>query len=61
MVLAIEAELKGKRIPVCDLTTEAAIAPSTWSRWKAGTNSPYMETWAEVMEAKARLIKRGKK
>jgi lambda repressor-like predicted transcriptional regulator len=61
MVLAIEAELKGKGIPVCNLTTEAGIAPSTWTRWKAGSNSPYMETWAEVIEAKARLIKKGKK
>jgi hypothetical protein len=61
MVLAIEAELKGKGIPVCDLTTEAGIAPSTWTRWKAGSNSPYMESMGGSSEAKSRLLKRGKK
>jgi hypothetical protein len=61
MVLAIEAELKGKGIPVCDLTTEAGIVPSTWTRWKSGSNSPTLKAWNETLEAKARLIKRGKK
>ena len=61
MVLAIEAELKAKKIPVCRLTAEAGIMPSTWSRWKAGSNAPYMETWNTVLEAKARLLKRGRK
>ena len=60
-VLAIEAELKAKKIPVCRLTAEAGIMPSTWSRWKAGSNAPYIETWDKVLEAKARLMKRGKK
>jgi hypothetical protein len=61
MVLAIEAELKGKGIPVCDLTTEAGIVPSTWTRWKSGSNSPTLKAWNETLEAKARLIRRGKK
>jgi hypothetical protein len=59
MVLAVEAELKGRKIPVSDLTTEAGLAPSTWSRWKAGTNSPTMKAWTQTLDAKARLMKRG--
>lgn len=61
MVLAIEAELRGRKIPVCDLTAEANIAPSTWSRWKAGSNCPTMRAWVGALEAKARLLKRGKR
>jgi hypothetical protein len=61
MILALEAEIKGNKIPVSDLTKEAGIAPSTWSRWKAGSNSPTMSTWNDILEAKARLMKRGKR
>jgi hypothetical protein len=61
MVLAVEAELKGRKIPVSDLTTEAGLAPSTWSRWKSGSNSPTMKAWTQTLEAKARLLKRGKR
>jgi hypothetical protein len=61
MVLAVEAELKGRKIPVSDLTTEAGIAPSTWSRWKSGDNSPTLKVWTQALDAKARLMKRGKR
>jgi hypothetical protein len=61
MVLAVEAELKGRKIPVSDLTAEAGIAPSTWSRWKSGHNSPTLKVWTQTLDAKARLIKRGRK
>jgi hypothetical protein len=61
MVLAVEAELQGKGIPVVHLTTEAGIAPSTWSRWKSGSNSPTMKAWTQTLEAKARLLKRGRR
>jgi hypothetical protein len=61
MVLAVEAELKGRKIPVSDLTTEAGIAPSTWSRWKSGDNSPTLKVWTQTLDAKARLLKRGKR
>jgi hypothetical protein len=61
MVLAVEAELKGRKIPVSDLTTEAGIAPSTWSRWKSGDNSPTLKVWTQALDAKARLLKRGKR
>lgn len=60
MILALEAELKGRKIPVSDLTKEAGIVPSTWSRWKAGLTGPNMSTWNDILEAKARLMKRGK-
>jgi hypothetical protein len=59
MVLAVEAELKGRKIPISDLTAEANIAPSTWSRWKAGSHCPTMRAWVGTLEAKARLMKRG--
>jgi hypothetical protein len=61
MVLAVEAELKGRKIPISDLTAEANIAPSTWSRWKAGSHCPTMRAWIGALDAKARLMKRGKK
>jgi hypothetical protein len=61
MIFALEAELKGRKIPVSDLTKEAGIAPSTWSRWKAGVTGPNMSTWNDILDAKARLMKRGRK
>lgn len=61
MVLAVETELKSRKIPISDLTTEADIAPSTWSRWKAGSNSPTLKVWKQTLDAKVRLLKREKK
>jgi predicted transcriptional regulator len=33
------------------LCQDAGVAPSTWTRWKAGLTEPNMRTWRRVEQA----------
>lgn len=47
----IELRLKAAGKSVSGLCIEAAIARSTWDRWKRGETEPNTKTWRAVLAA----------
>lgn len=52
----IEAALRQRGTSVSRLCREAAIARSTWDRWKRGETAPNTKTWETVRSAFSRIV-----
>jgi len=52
----MEGKLREAGVPVDALCASANIRRSTWTRWKAGVNSPNLTTWDRVSTAFGRLV-----
>lgn len=45
----IEARLKKAGVGIDDFCRSVGVNRSTWQRWKAGENSPKLDTWKKVL------------
>lgn len=50
-IAEMERGLSGAGRTVKDLCDAADVSQSTWTRWKAGSNSPTFSTWQKVRQA----------
>lgn len=55
----MEAALAARGVSVAELCRQAAIAETTWGRWKRKEVNPRMDTWDTVVSAYKVII--GKK
>lgn len=55
-ITALEAELSAASISVDTFLDRAGVDRSSWTRWKAGSFSPRMDSWAKVQDAARELI-----
>lgn len=55
-IRSIEQALADAGLSVRALCARAGVNQSTWTRWKAGSNTPNMSTWSRVQEAFESMI-----
>ena len=55
-IAQMEADLSSVGVTVKALCEEAGVNQSTWTRWKAGSHAPLMETWGKVCETYERIM-----
>lgn len=55
-IKALEAELSAASISVDAFLEKAGVDRSSWTRWKAGSFSPRMDSWSKVQDAARELI-----
>jgi transcriptional regulator with XRE-family HTH domain len=46
----IEKAAESKDVSLSEFFKKAGIAPSTWTRWRAGKTEPTFKTWRKVEE-----------
>lgn len=53
---ALEARIKDAGLRIQPILEEAEVARSTWTRWKAGSFKPRLDTWNKVNAAAKRRL-----
>jgi len=55
-VLAFQERIKNLDLRVDDVLRRAGVDRSTWTRWKAGTTVPRLDTWRAMERAVEDLL-----
>jgi len=56
-IAQMEADLASVGVTVKALCDDAGVNQSTWTRWKAGSHAPLMETWEKVCDSFIRITR----